>query len=314
MLFSDSKFKEFIEAFMRMSKASEPLSLDEGRKLSAQFFLPSDTIYEPVKKVENRIVRGRDGYPIPIRLFTPNLPFPLPVLIYFHRGGWVFGSIEEADPLCRKLANHLHCLVVSVGYRLAPEHPFPKPLEDGYDVVQWVAQHADSLGGDSRRIIVSGESAGGNLAAAAALMARDQKGPLLAAQLLIYPALTCHLQDASYRNSVDQYFLTKKAMKWFWKMYLQQIEDHDNQYASPLLASDLSSLPPAVILTAEYDPLHDEGEKYAKKLHQQGVPVATHCFPKAIHGCLDLPIYDEADKIRWIKEIRHLLNKINIKI
>lgn len=309
-LLDNPKFKEFVDAFTQLAKTSQDLSLDEGRKFSTKFFLPPETVYEPVHRIENIEILGKDQNKIPLRIFIPTPSKEQPVLIYFHRGGWVFGNIEEADPVCRKLANHLGCIVAAVGYRLAPENPFPKPLEDCYKATQWISENAGSFGGSSKKLIACGESAGGNLAAAVALMARDKKGPSLCAQLLIYPITTTDIKDESYDTCADRYFLTKDAMKFFLSLYLQSPEDSKNMYVSLDRAVDCSHLPPALIITAEYDPLHAEAEEYAKKLQKAHVNVILKCFPEVIHGFIDLPIYEEKQKVAWIKEIGNLFKSL----
>lgn len=305
-LLENPKFKGFIEAFGGLLKATKQLSLTEARKLSTQFFLPSDTIFEPMKKIENVEIKGKHQNHIPLRIYIPDESKALPILIYFHRGGWVFGNNEESEPVCRKLARHLGCIVAAVDYRLAPENPFPKPLEDCYDATEWLAENGDQFGGDRKKLIVCGESAGGTLAAAVALMARDKQGPTIAAQLLIYPIITSFIADAPYDQCLDQYFLTKDAMKFFWSVYLQSPGDDKNPYASPDKAADFRGLPPALVITAANDPLHLEGEKYANSLRQAGVTVVSKCFPDLIHGFIDLPIYEEKEKVGWIKEIGKL--------
>lgn len=309
-LLENVKFKEFINAFMRLREASKKISLEKGRKLSTEFFLTPDTVYEPVERIENRVILGKDQNDISLRIFIPKESKVLPVLIYFHRGGWVFGNIEEADPVCRKLANHLECIVVSVEYRLAPENPFPKPLDDCYTATQWAAENIGYFGGDATKLIVCGESAGGNLAAAVTLMARDKKGPSLFAQLLICPAICSSIKDASFKNCADQYYLTKNTIKFFWKMYLQSPEDHKKSYASPDKTTDFSNLPPALMITAEHDPLRYEADEYAKCLAKANVKVISKCFSEVIHGFIDLPLYEEKKKITWIKEIGNLLNQL----
>ncbi len=302
-LLANPHFKSFMEGFSNLTRASQELSLQEGRKLSTQFFLTPDTVFEKVKRIEEVEILGRDHNKIPIRFFIPDESHTLPLLIYFHRGGWVFGNIEEADPICRKLANHLGCIVASVEYRLAPEHPFPKPLKDCYAATQWIHANADHFGGDKNRLIVCGESAGGNLAAAVALMARDRKGPPIESQLLLYPIISSTLQEEAYDSCPDRYFMTKEAMKFFWSMYVPSPELMSNPYASLECMTNLGGLPPAFIVTAEYDPLHHEAVSYADRLRQAGVEVMTKCFPGLIHGFLDLPIYEEAQKVAWVKEI-----------
>lgn len=310
-LLENPKFKKFIDAFIQISKAAENLSLDEGRRLSTQFFLSGDTVYESVHCIENIVIKGKDQTQIPLRIYIPSESKMLPTIVYFHRGGWVFGNINEADPVCRKLANHLGCIVVSVDYRLAPENPFPKPLEDCYEATQWVAENIDKFGGNKKNLIVCGESAGGNLAAAVTLMAREEKKFSISAQLLICPVISSEIKDAPYDNCPDQHFLTKDAMKFFWNMYLQSPENYKKTYASPNLAHNFKGLPPTVMITAEYDPLRDEAENYGDSLKKAGVPVLSKCFPGVIHGFIDLPVYDESEKISWIKDIGKLLKKLS---
>lgn len=307
-LLGNPRFKEFIEAFQKISQEADRVSLDEGRKLGTRFFLSPGTIFEPVHRIEDCQIEGTDLSKIPLRIYMPISSGKLPALVYFHRGGWVFGNIEEADPVCRKLANHLKCIVISVDYRLAPEHPFPKPLNDCYDATLWVSKNIGNFCGDASRLIVCGESAGGNIAAAVALMARDKEGPQIAAQTLIYPAISSTLEDASYAECADQYFLTKETMQFFWDMYLQNPEDKKNPYASLELSLNLRGLPPAVIITAEHDPLHNEAVEYARALSNENVKTLFKCFPDVIHGFIDLPIYDEQLKIGAIEEIGKLLS------
>lgn len=285
-------------------KASENLSLEEERKLSTEFFLSGDKEYEPVYRVEDREIKGREGASIPLRIYTPEKWEDHPPIVYFHRGGWVFGSIQEGEYVCRKLANYLKCLVVSVEYRLAPENPFPLPLYDCYDAVRWVYEQY------GERVVVSGESAGGNLAGAVALMAQDQKEPFIAAALLIYPVISSQIDEEGCRKSPDQYFLTKEMMKFFLESYLQLPEDYKNPYASLNLAPDFTGLPPTAIIAGEYDPLSDEAERYAKLLEGVGVRVEFKSFPEVIHGFIDLPIYDDKSKTAWIHEIGDLLKRV----
>jgi len=238
-----------------------------------------------VAKVEDRLVRGPECQ-IPIRIYTPRGKGPLPVLVYFHGGGFWMGSLETEDSTCRLLANAVGCTVVSVEYRLAPEHKFPAAAEDCYAATRWVAENADAVRGDRSRIAVSGASAGGNMAAVVALMARDRGTPRLIYQLLMYPVTNYAFDTPSYQENAEGYMLTKDIMMWCWSLYLRTEADGLNPYASPLRAKNLSGLPPSMVITAEYDPLRDEGEAYAARVRQAGVPVVCKRQAGAIHGGL----------------------------
>lgn len=261
-------------------------TLTEQRRQSVQATLAEAGEPEAVASVEDRVIPGPAGS-LPIRIYTPLdvARDPLPVLVYFHGGGWVFGSIEGHDPVCRALANHASCLVVSVGYRLAPEHKFPAAPEDCYAATKWVAEHAREVKVDPARIAVGGDSAGGNLAAAVALMARDCGGPELCYQVIIYGETDYpEPGTASYETYANGYGLTRESMIWFWEQYLERPEDGVHPYASPLRAANLSGLAPALIITAEYDPVRDEAEHYARCLHEAGVPVRLSRYYGMIHG------------------------------
>lgn len=236
----------------------------------------------PVAKVEDRTVPGPDG-DIPIQIYMPEAAGPLPVLVYYHGGGWVSGCIETHENACRALANQTPCVVVSVEYRRAPETKFPGPLEDCYAATAWVSEHAAELGADPARLAVGGDSAGGNLAAAVALAARERGGPKIAYQLLIYPVTDCNFETTSYREAAEGYGLTQDSMRYFWEMYTKDEADAANPLAS-VLRADLSGLPPAHLITAEYDPLRDEGDAYAAKLKAAGVEVDHVTYPGQIHG------------------------------
>jgi len=239
---------------------------------------------ETVAKVENRTVPGPRGE-IPVRIYTPEGRAPFPVLVYFHGGGWVIGNLDTHDPLCRHLANAAGCVVVSVDYRLAPEHPYPAAAEDAYAATRWTAANAVALGTDAARLAVGGDSAGGNLAAVVALMARDRGGPPLVFQLLVYPVTDTPASDhPSYRENADGYFLTRDMMHWFWSHYCGRDVDVADAYLCPLRARDLGRVAPALVITAEFDPLRDEGEAYAGRLREAGVPVRLRRYPGMIHG------------------------------
>jgi acetyl esterase len=236
-----------------------------------------------VARVENRTIPG-PASAIPIRIYTPQGGGRLPVLVYFHGGGWVIGGLDTHDRTCRGLANAGSCVVVSVDYRLAPENAFPAAPDDCFCALQWVAANASEHGGDTDRIAVGGDSAGGNLAAVVAQMARDRNGPPVRYQLLIYPVTDSARDTASYRDNGEGYFLTGDGMAWFWQQYLPSPQEGAHPYASPLRAEDVSGLPPGLVITAEYDPLRDEGEAYAARLREAGVSVETCRYDGMIHG------------------------------
>jgi acetyl esterase len=243
---------------------------------------------EPVAHVENRMIPGPTSN-IPVRIYTPQGSAPFPVLIYFHGGGFAIGDLDSYDGVCRSLTNLVGSLVVSVDYRLAPEHKFPAAPEDCYAVTQWVAEHATVLHGDASRIALSGDSAGGNLTAVVAQMARDRGGPSLAFHLMIYPVTDLKATCPSIQENGEGYFLTREDMDWFTSLYLNSDDEKDNPLASPLYSSDLHGLPPALIITAEYDPLRDEGELYGQKLKEAGVPVTISRYEGMIHGFIGMP-------------------------
>ena len=222
---------------------------------------------------------------VPVRIYRPAGDGPFPVTMMFHGGGWTIGDLVTADCQSREVCNGAATLVVSVDYRLAPEHRFPAAADDCYAATVWAAEHAADYGGDASRLAVAGDSAGGNLAAVVAQMARDKSGPAISFQLLVYPATDgVNFDTASYRDNSDGYLLTADSMCWFWNRYAPNVEDRRNPYASPLLAGDLADLPPALVMTAEFDPLRTEGEAYANKLETAGVPVELVRYDGFIHG------------------------------
>jgi acetyl esterase len=246
---------------------------------------------EPVAHVENRTIPGPAGE-IPARIYTPQGDGPFPVLVYFHGGGWVICNLDTHDGLCRSLTNQAGCIVVSVDYRLAPEHKFPAAPEDCYAATQWVAENAAQFNGDPTRIAIGGDSAGGNLTAVVAQMARDKGGPQIALQLLIYPATDFRMGTPSIEENGEGYGLTKQDMIWFTNHYLNSEEDKLHPLASPFLTSNLTGLPPALVITAEYDPLRDEGERYGQRLQEAGVPVTITRYDGMTHGFVGMP-YDK---------------------
>ena len=245
---------------------------------------------EAVAHVEDRTIPGPGGE-IPVRIYVPKGNGPFGVLVYFHGGGWVVGNIEMTDQPCRMLTNAGRCVTISVDYRLAPEHKFPAGPEDCYAATKWAADNAAALNCDVARIAVGGTSAGATLAAAVALMARDRGGPRVAYQLLVYPATTSALDTPSHRQfAKDSYYILSRAdMEWFWGHYLGSEADRNNPYACPAYATTLRGVAPAFVITAEYDPLRDEGEAYAARLREEGVQVVLRRYDGVTHGFFGMP-------------------------
>jgi acetyl esterase len=227
-----------------------------------------------------------DGGAVAVRVYRPDAPGPLPLVVYFHGGGWVIGDLDVADKPCRSLANAARAVVASVDYRRAPEHRFPTASEDSYAATTWLVEHAADFGADARDVTVCGDSAGGNLAAAVTLMARDRGGVPITRQVLLYP-VTSPAEGSpfgSYVENADGYLLTAGDMHWFWKQYLRSPEDGKHPYAAPLETADLTGLPPAFVTVCEFDPLRDEGIAYADRLEKAGVPVTLNRIDGAVHG------------------------------
>jgi acetyl esterase len=238
---------------------------------------------EAVSQVRLLVAPG----PVAVRMYRPAQAAkeaPLPALVYFHGGGWTIGDLDTHDPLCRQIANGARCAVFSVDYRLAPEYPFPAAVDDCVAATRFVAEQAEALHVDPSRIAVGGDSAGGNLAAVVALQARDAGGPALAFQLLIYPATDQRCGFASHRKNGAGYLLTREAIEFFRRCYLPQAAQWADWRASPLLAASHVGLPPALVVTAGYDPLVDEGRAYAQRLEQAGVQVRYREFADMVHG------------------------------
>jgi acetyl esterase len=250
---------------------------------------------EPVAQIFDDTIPAPDG-DIAVRLYRP-LGEGLPIVVYAHGGGFVFCDLDSHDGLCRSIANRIPAIVVSVSYRLAPENRWPDAAEDVYAVAQWAAHNADAVGGDARRVVVSGDSAGGNLAAVTALMARDRGGPPIAAQLLIYPVIAADFDNESYRLFGKGFYNPKPALQWYWDQYVPAVADRDHPYASPLRAN-LAGLPPAVIVTAGHDPLRDEGNAYADALQAAGVVTVRCPFDGGVHGFMTMPMLDVAHEAR----------------
>lgn len=253
---------------------------EDGRQMLRMLAL-LDGEAEPVQRVEDREIAG-----VPCRVYSPGGD-ALPILVWYHGGGFVIGDLETTDTLARKLANRVDAVVVSVDYRLAPEHPAPAAVEDACAVVDWVAANGVALGGDPTKIAVGGDSAGGNLAACAALHARDN-GIGLRHQLLVYPTVDLTMSFPSIDENGDGYLLTKDSMAWFIGHYVSGGADPKDPSISPYFVDDLSGVAPAHIMTAEFDPLRDEGEAYAERLRDAGVPVQLKRYDGMVHAFVGL--------------------------
>ncbi|PND55421.1 esterase [Mycobacterium sp. ENV421] len=267
----------------------------EARAAIRSRFVPNPDP-EPVFQVAEHRVDVVDGS-VGVRVYQPASGGPLPILVYAHGGGFVFCDLDSHDGLCRSLANLIPAVVISVDYRLAPEHRWPTAAEDVFAVTQWAAAHAAELGGDATRLAVGGDSAGGNLAAVTAVMARDRGGPAIGAQLLLYPVIAADFDTESYRLYGRGFYNPRPALQWYWDQYVPAVEDRQHRYASPLQA-DLTGLPPAVVVVAGHDPLRDEGTAYANALTAAGVPTTRCSYDGGIHGFMTMPMLDIAHQSR----------------
>ena len=251
---------------------------------------------KPLPRVEDRRIPGPAG-DIPIRIYWPSLVDRQPILVFYHGGGFRLGGLDSYDPICRELADRSDAIVVSVAYRLAPEHRYPAAVADSYAALAWVHQHAADIGGDGAQIAVGGDSAGGNLAAVMSLKARDRAGPPIVFQLLIYPWLNlAEMETESHTLFAEGYLLAGVLLELMRDEYLPDPADRRHPYASPLLANDLGDLPPALVITAGFDPLRDEGEAYVRKLAAAGVQGRASRYEGVTHGFLYSPLSGKADR------------------
>jgi acetyl esterase len=276
--------------FKAFQEAGRPPYETLTPKEAREFYLAGRVVTNPeppeLKSVTALSIPSPAGS-IPARVYTPTklrtTDGLAPCLVFFHGGGWVIGDLDSHDVVCRKLAHDGELIVISVDYRLAPEHKFPAAVDDAIDATKWIAGNAKSLGIDAGRLMVGGDSAGGNLAAVVALSARDGNGPAIAGQVLIYPATDFAMTHGSHREPETSILLTHSVIRWFRDHYLGSADGSDWR-ASPARASTLAGLPPAYVLTAGADPLRDEGEEYAKRLKEAGVAVTYRHFPGQFHG------------------------------
>jgi acetyl esterase len=237
---------------------------------------------EPILSVTNRFIPGPTS-DLPIRIYRPNQDQKAPAMVYFHGGGWVLNFLDIYDAALHRLANQSGSVIISINYQKAPEHPFPTPFDDCYAGLLWVKAHAEEIGIDPNRVGVGGDSAGGNLAAAVALKARDEN-VALTYQLLVYPCLDRDFTTKSYIDAATDYGLTTQAMEWFWDQYLQGSQHDNNPYAAPMRAKSLAGVAPSIVITAQYDPLVSDSENYCAKLEKDGAQVIYKEFPGMIHG------------------------------
>ena len=275
-----------IAAFLKRTEALKlpqvweaPISVirrnTQGRTVTSG---PVEDIYE----ISNRFIPGPTS-DLPIRIYRPTTETDAPAIVYFHGGGWVLNFLDIYDASLARLANQSGAVIISVAYQKSPEHPFPVPFDDCYETLLWVIATSAELSINPEKIGVAGDSAGGNLASAVAIKARDNSVSL-AFQILIYPCNDRNFETDSYRNNSTGYGLSTQAMQWFWDQYLQGDEHDANPYAAPMQATSFKGLAPAIIMTAEYDPLLNDGEKYASLLERAGVSVLYKCYEGMIHG------------------------------
>ncbi len=290
----DPQIAPLIEAFDSGFPPVHTMTGAQARSTIRSRFVPPAKP-EPVAQVWDQTIPGPGG-DIPIRIYRPDGEH-LPVLVYAHGGGFVFCDLDSHDELCRNVANRIPAVVISAAYRLAPEHQWPAAAEDVYTAAQWALDNADAVGGDARRIVVGGDSAGGNLAAVTAVMARDRGSPPIAGQLLIYPVIAADFDTESYRLFGKGFYNPKPALQWYWDQYVPAPADREHPYASPL-GANLAGLPPAIVVVAGHDPLRDEGIAYTDALAAAGVVTVPCLFEGGIHGFMTMPMLDVAQDAR----------------
>ncbi|MEM8892212.1 MAG: alpha/beta hydrolase [Bacteroidota bacterium] len=280
----------YVNTFKKTDLTVPPAEMrKENARLLGRFQKIID--YAPIEldEIRDEQVPVRDGEQIRIRIYRPSEKQDLPLIVFYHGGGFVLRSIESHDLICRRLARDNQAVVVSVDYRMAPEHKFPGPHQDCYDATAWIAKHAAQFGANADDLTVMGDSAGGNLATVVSILARDLGGPDIKRQVLIYPCTDARLQHPSIDTFAEGYFLTRPLMQWFVDHYKSSEADVLNPLMSPFLTEDLSNLPPVFICTAALDPLKDEGAAYAKRLEEAGNQVNFKEYPNVIHGFFNMP-------------------------
>lgn len=261
----------------------QDLPVAEARRIADERVIRTNMAGEPVRSVRDVMIPGRGG-PLRLRVYKPVEERDLPVLLYIHGGGWTVGNLDTHDPQCRRFANQVGCMVISVEYRLAPEHRFPAAVEDVLTAADWLATEADAIGADRLRVAVAGDSSGGTLTATLCQQLRERTDIRVCLQAMIYPGTDLRMGTPSYVRLGDGYFLTAAKMRWFVDQYLRSPADAGNPLASPILADSVAGLPPALLITAGLDPLLDEGLAYGERLRQAGVPVEHMNYDGWPHG------------------------------
>lgn len=303
------KAKAYLEVFNSGPKIEsfDPIAL---KAMQAQTPAPPQDNLPSIHQTEDRYIKVKDEEEIRVRIYTPEGDGPFPALVYYHGGGWVIGSIEMFEAANRLIATEGNVVVVSVDYRLAPEHPYPTPIEDCYAALEWVAANAEEINVDPDRISVGGDSAGGNLATVISKKALDQNGPAIQSQILVYPVTNLEFNTDSYKEFAEGFGLSRNLMKWFGKHYLSDENQANEPDVSPLKYDSVKGLPPAIIIAAENDVLKDEGFAYAEKLKQDGVHIQYELIPGVIHAYYSNMIFFEDETRQSVQHIVKFLNKV----
>lgn len=309
----DGNINTYVAANLQLNKLlNSKLNNDKSIKEIRQYINTQSTKWSnkpiPFSNIKNTTV-DINSKKIPVRIYTPDGSTKLPIIIYSHGGFWIGGTLDTYENICRKLSQNTNAIVISVDYRLAPENPFPAGVEDIYNILQWTYKNAESINGDRNHISLAGDSSGGNISAAASLMARDKDGPPLTCQVLIYPSTNIFkLNSKSWSYFANKFNLSTEEMEKYISLYVPKKEDRKNPYASPLLAKDFSKLPDTLIITSEIDPLRDEGEAYGSKLRESGVQVNVIQYKGVVHGFITMDkISSKSDEA--IKQISLYLQK-----
>lgn len=304
---------EYAAMFEQLAAAEEPapplweMTADQGREMYRAMRPLIEDI--PINAVANRTIQGSLG-DIPLRIYTPAGEGPFGILMYFHGGGWVIGDLDTGDAVCRQLAMECGVVVVSVDYRMAPEDIYPGAVLDCYDATCWAAQNMAELNGNGK-LGVTGESAGGNLSAVVCLKARDEDGPKINFQCLLYPVTDCDMSRRSYQENGEGYLLETQSMVWFWDNYCPDPEQRKQPFASPLRAENLGNLPPALVVTAEFDPLRDEGMAYAEALDAAGTEATAICYDGLVHDFFATAVMFECSRVGFNATVAALKQHLN---